>query len=99
MAKQYEKDFKLMIVELLQSGRIVKEVSQEYGLNDSMILRWLREYEDNRPSFTGKGITSLTDQEKEIKRLKPELRNSKMEVEVLKKAMGIVSMSERRNIV
>ena len=98
MAKQYEKGFKLMIVELLQSGQTVNQVSQEYDLNGSMIRRWRREYESNRPSFTGKGIASLTSEEKEIKRLKKELRNAQIEVDILKKAMGIVSKSERRNI-
>jgi len=37
MAQHYENDFKVMIVELLKSGRKAKEVSEEYGLNDSMI--------------------------------------------------------------
>jgi len=34
MAKKYENDFKVLIAELLISGRTVKEVSEEYGLND-----------------------------------------------------------------
>jgi len=37
MAKKYENDFKVMIVELLKSGRSTKEISEEYDLNDSMI--------------------------------------------------------------
>jgi len=43
-------------------------------------------------------MASLTSEEKEIKRLKKELRNAQIEVDILKKAMGIVSKSERRNI-
>lgn len=45
MATKYENDFKVMIVELLNSGRRVKEVSDEYNLNDSMIRRLRREFE------------------------------------------------------
>jgi len=52
MARTYENDFKVMIVELLQSGRKVKEVSQEYSLNDSMIRRWRREYEIKSGDFS-----------------------------------------------
>ncbi len=37
MAKKYEDEFKLMIVELLQSGQSVNSVSSEYNLNVSMI--------------------------------------------------------------
>ena len=45
MANSYENEFKVMIVELLNSGRKVKEISQESGLTDSMIRRWRRQYE------------------------------------------------------
>lgn len=99
MATKYEKEFKVMIVELLQSGQKVIDVSEEYGLNESMIRRWRREYESERPSFTGKGVVSLTDKEREIKLLKKQLREAQIEVEILKKAMGIVSKNERKNII
>jgi len=42
MAKVYENEFKVMIVDLLNSGRRLKEVSEEYNLNDSMLRRWNR---------------------------------------------------------
>jgi len=99
MGKKYDKNFKVMIVELLQFGHQVKNVSEDYGLNDSMIRRWRREYEGDRPAFTGKGVISLTDQEKEIRTLKKQLYQSKAEVEILKKAMGIVSKTERKSII
>ncbi len=54
MAKKYENDFKVTIVELLKSGRKVKEVSEEYNLNDSMLRRWRREYEIKSGDFSKK---------------------------------------------
>ena len=33
MGKKYDKNFKVMIVELLQFGHQVKDVSEDYGLN------------------------------------------------------------------
>ena len=89
MAKIYEKEFKEMIVSLLNSGQSVKQVSMDYQLNDSMIRRWRREYNGNKESFTGKGIPSLTSEEKEIQRLKKELAEVQMERDILKKAVGI----------
>lgn len=88
-----------MIVELLLSGRNVQEVSEEYGLNGSMLRRCCKEYRDERRHFTGKGVASLTHKEKEGKLLKKQLRGSSIEVEILKKAMGIVAKSERKNII
>jgi len=38
MAKGYENEFKVIIVELLNSSRKIKEVSEEYDLNDRNML-------------------------------------------------------------
>ncbi|RLD57366.1 MAG: IS3 family transposase [Bacteroidetes bacterium] len=83
MAKKYENDFKIMIVELLESGRKVKEISDEYSINGGMIRRWRREYEAKSGDFSKK--REVSQQEQELKMLKKELRNVKMERDNLKK--------------
>ncbi len=97
MGKHYEKEFKLMIVELLEAGQSVKSVSEEYQLNDSMIRRWRREHKSEKEAFTGKGTPSLTPQEKEISRLRKELRVVQEERDILKKAVSIFSKGDRKN--
>src|SRR5690625_7651984 len=82
MAKKYENDFKVLIVELLKSGRSVKEVSEEYGLNDSMIRRWRREYESRSGYFTKK--RELSQEEKELKALRKKLRDVTIERDILR---------------
>ena len=93
MAKKYENDFKVTIVELLKSGRKVKEVSEEYNLNDSMLRRWRREYEIKSGDFSKK--REISSEELEIKRLKKELQDTKLERDILKKAVSIFSKSDR----
>ena len=93
MAKKYENDFKETIVELLKSGRKVKEVSEEYNLNDSMLRRWRREYEIKPGDFSKK--RELSGEELEIKRLKKELQDTKLERDILKKAVSIFSKSDK----
>ena len=93
MAKKYENDFKVMIVELLKSGRKVKEVSEEYDLNDSMVRRWRREYEIKSGDFSKK--REVSSEELEIKRLKKELQDTKLERDILKKAVSIFSKSDK----
>jgi transposase len=93
MAKKYENDFKVLIVELLKSGRTVKEVSDEYSLNDSMVRRWRREYESKSGDFSKK--RTLSPEEKELKALKKELREITLERDILKKAVRIFSKSDR----
>ena len=92
MAKKYENDFKVLIVELVKSGRSVKEISDEYGLNDSMVRRWRREYEAKSGDFTKK--KELSQEEKEMKALRKELREITMERDILKKAVSIFSKSD-----
>ena len=92
MAKKYGNDFKVMIVELLESGLKVKEVSDEYNLSDGIVRRWRREYKAKSGDFSKK--REVSDQEQELKLLKKELRNVKMERDILKKAVSIFSKSD-----
>ena len=93
MAKKYENDFKVLIVELVKSGRPVKEVSEEYGLNDSMVRGWRREYEAKSGDLTKK--KELSQEEKELKVLRKELRDVTMERDILKKTVSIFSKSDK----
>ncbi len=93
MARQYENDFKVMIVELLNSGKSVKEISDEYSLNDSMIRRWRREFESKSGDFSKK--REVSSEELEIKFLKKELRDTRLERDILKKAVSIFSKSDK----
>ena len=92
MAKHYENEFKVMIVELLESGRSIKELSDEYELNDGMIRRWRREFKAKSGDFSRKREVSVEEQE--LKALKKELRDVKMERDILKKAVSIFSKSD-----
>lgn len=93
--KIYKKEFKIMIIELIDNGQQISTISKEYGLNQSMVNRWKREFHNKtKPSFTGKGNISLSDSEKEIRRLKKELKEAQLERDILKKAVGIFSKSD-----
>ena len=92
MGKKYDNDFKVMIVELLQSGITTKKVSEDYGLNISMIGRWRREYVSKSGDFTKK--KGITLEQQELKLLKKELRDITMERDILKKAVSIFSKSD-----
>ena len=93
MKRKYDNDFKVLIVELLQSGIPVKQVREEYWLNDSMIRRWRREYESKSGDFSKSKVLSVEQQE--IQRLKKQLRDAELERDILKKAVSIFSKSDR----
>jgi len=90
---KYDNEFKVMIVELLNSGIKTEQVGNDYGLNISMISRWKREYKSKLGDFSKKRV--LSAEEQEFKVLKKELRNVKEERDILKKAVSIFSKSDR----
>jgi transposase len=90
---KYDNEFKVMIVELLKSGIKTEQVSNDYGLNVSMISRWKREYKTKLGDFSKKKV--LSAEEQELKSLKKELRDVKEERDILKKAVSIFSKSDK----
>jgi len=91
--KKYDNEFKVMIVELLESGIKAQQISTEYGLNATMIGRWKREYKSKSGNFSKKRV--LSAEEQELKALKKELRDVTMERDILKKAVSIFSKSDK----
>ena len=91
--RKHSDEFKTMIVELLESGQSVNQVSLEYDLNGSMIRKWRKFHESNTGVFTENKV--LSEEQLRFKRLEKELREVKMERDILKKAVSIFSKSDR----
>lgn len=91
MARKHENDFKVMIVELLNSGLPVKQVSEQYNLSGGMIRRWKQQYASKDGNFSSK--RELTAEEQELKTLRKELKDVTIERDILKKAVSIFSKS------
>ncbi|SDZ19141.1 transposase, partial [Nitrosomonas sp. Nm33] len=62
------------------------EVSRSLEINGNMLRRWIREYQadDNEQAFRGNG--KLTAEEKEIRQLRAQIRQLKLERQILKEA-------------
>lgn len=55
-----------------------------------MILRWRREFDQYQDgSFSGHGNANMTSEQKEIVKLKKELRDAKIKRDILKKAISM----------
>jgi len=96
--KRYDADFKRKAVELSYERGNVVEVAEELGIVPQMLYRWRAEakkYEHN--SFPGRGKPKMTDEEKEIARLKAELKDAQLERDILKKAISIFSKIDKKN--
>jgi transposase len=84
--KKYSKEFKLDAVSLvLDQAYSRAEAARSLGLNHNMLGRWVSEYRDgDGQAFRGNG--KLTPEQEEIRKLRSQVKNLKMEKEILKKA-------------
>lgn len=97
MQKRYDKEFKIMISELMLSGQSAKSLAEEYGVDASTVRHWKKLYERDKDAFSSPGTSVLSPEEKEIRKLKKLLREAEMERDILKKAVGIFSANDRKN--
>lgn len=84
--KKYGKEFKLDAIRLVkEQGYTARQAAQSLGIDSGMLGRWIREQEtDNQVAFRGNG--KATPEMVELRRLREENRQLKMEREILKKA-------------
>lgn len=95
--KSYDKAFKLMAVELYQTGKPAGEIAKDLGIGVDMVRRWVREHDETGSrSFPGNGKQDLTPEQKEIQALKKALQDAEMENRILKKAVGIFSRDDNK---
>ncbi len=90
--RNYTAVFKRNAVKLSEEKENIAKAARELGIGTQFIHRWKKEQDEfQHNSFLGHGKAKLTDEQREIARLKKELRDTKMETEILKKAIGIFS--------
>lgn len=79
---QYPKEFKEEAVGLiLEQGYSVPEAAKSLGIAANMLYRWKQNIEDQR-----QGLILAEDERDELKRLRKENKELRMEKDILKKA-------------
>jgi transposase len=85
--KQYTKEFKLDAISLaVDQGLTIAEAARSLGIRANMLGRWIKEnqVDNNGQAFRGNG--KLTPDQEEIRRLKIENKQLKLERQILKEA-------------
>jgi transposase len=80
----YPLEFKRQMVELVRAGRTPKELSREFEPTAQSIINWVSQYERDIGERRDGGLT--TPESEELKRLRRENRQLKMERDILSKA-------------
>jgi transposase len=92
----YDKTFKEDAVKLSLERKNVSELAQELGVDPLLLYRWRKEYQQKGEArFPGKGVQSISEEARRIKELEKRLNDSEIELDILKKALSIISKSGR----
>jgi transposase len=95
----YDREFKLKAVELsFERDDSVKEVAQELGVPEKLLYKWRAQFSKERnKSFPGHGKQLMSKEEKRIAELEKQLRETKLERDILKKAVSIFSKNDGKS--
>jgi transposase len=95
--KHYDREFKVNAIKLVLDKRLtIKQVSEDLGVGYSTLGKWISEYQkDPQNAFPGKGYMKPADEE--LWRLRRENADLKMERDILKKAIPILSEIRKKN--
>jgi transposase len=93
--RTFDREFKQMVIELSNNREDLTALAAELDIRADLIYRWRREATKHTvASFPGQGNKILTEDQKEITRLKKELHDAQIERDILKKAVSIFSRND-----
>jgi len=88
--RKYDEQFKKDAVALVKTGqKKMSEIARNLGIDYSQLARWCRESSDtSKKAFPGNGIS----RDEQLTRMQKEIKELKMERDILKKAVAIFSV-------
>ena len=96
LRKRFTQAEKLEIVkQSLEPDTRVVDLAEQYGIHANTIYKWRDKYFQEQGILPpGQDPPKLSDQEREIARLKKQLREAQLERDILKKAISIFSKKD-----
>lgn len=93
--RRYTREFKEEAVKLVvENGKRVSDVARMFDVHRSLLDRWIAQYhQDHEEAFPGNGNRKPSDEE--LRRLRQENAELKMERDILKKALAIFSKNPK----
>lgn len=94
--KKYDRVFKERAVQLSEERKNLSELARELGIYPSQLYKWRKEAKEfGKGSFPGNGNLKQTPEQERIVALEKKLKDAELERDILKKAIGIFSKSDR----
>ena len=93
--RTYSREFKIQAVKMMnEQGLSVSEVSQDLGVHANVLRKWKNQFaEDAEQAFPGNG--KLSAEQEQLRRLREENRQLRMERDILKKATAFFAKESK----
>jgi len=92
--KRYSREFKVEAVKLVtEHGMVRKQVARDLGIDPASLRKWIEQFSS---ASEGGALNQGPVHDEEVRRLRRELAETKMERDILKKAVGIFSQTPRQ---
>ena len=89
---RYSQEFKLEAIKLVEDqGRKIPEVANSLGISKTTLENWVRKYKKEKQGIAPTEGLALTDEQRRIQELEREIRQLKMEKDILKKASALLA--------
>jgi transposase len=96
--KHYSKEFKEKAIALSYERSNIKELAEELDVDVQGIYKWRKGLGNSSTPRVRNSATPDSGSASEIKRLKKELKDTQLELEILKKAVHIFSKNDGNSI-
>ena len=96
--RKYTKEQKLEIVKLsLEEGQRIVDLAERFDISSGTIYNWRSKYfKYDKAAFPGHGNKTMTEDQREVAALKKELKEARLERDILKKAVSIFSKGDSK---
>ena len=91
-ARRYDREFKENAVALVESGREVKEVARDLGVSQWSLKNWCKQSKAGKEQTQVGTLDGESSLQREVRRMRQEIDYLRRQRDILKKALGIVSV-------
>jgi transposase len=91
-SRRYDREFKENAVALVESGRDIKEVARDLGISHWSLKNWCQRSKAGQEQTQVGTLEGENSLQRELRRLRQENDYLRRQRDILKKALGIVSV-------